>query len=92
MRADTMFKIINRIRVNLKKSLARKNYTEDTKCECEGEMESLKHVLWQCNRYEEERIKMDTELQKRGFMGNIDVYRLIKEKNWLTFECIYNFI
>src|SRR5580765_4209107 len=40
---------------NLKESLARKNYIEDTRCECGGEIESLEHVLWQCNKYDEER-------------------------------------
>lgn len=79
--------MINRIRANhfnLNESLARKNYIEDTRCECGGESESLEHVLWQCSRYDEERIKMDAELRKRGILGNIDVTRTIKNSDWVT--------
>lgn len=50
---------VNRIRanhINVKESLARKNYVEDNICEC-GRIESLRHWLFECEkkRYIERR-------------------------------------
>lgn len=87
--------LINRIRAkhyNLNESLARKNYIEDARCDCGEEIENLEHVLWQCNKYDEERIEMDMELRRKGILGHIDIVKTIKERDWLTFGCIFKFI
>ncbi|KAK0170546.1 hypothetical protein PV328_008384 [Microctonus aethiopoides] len=39
---------------------------ESARCECGYELETLNHTIWQCHLYDEERIKLDEELRKRG--------------------------
>lgn len=76
--------IINRLRANhfnLGESLARKGYIDSARCECGNENESIEHVLWQCSRYDEERIKMDEELRIRGIVKEIDIWKVIKEED-----------
>lgn len=87
--------IINRLRANhynLGDSLERKGYIDSARCECGNEKESLEHVLWQCNIYDEERCRLDHELRQRGITTEIDIKKVIKEEDCLTFTCIYNFI
>lgn len=58
---------INRLRANhynLGESLVRKNYIYDARCECGAEVETLGHVIWQCERYDEQRIEFRRRLEK----------------------------
>lgn len=65
--------LINRIKanhLNLNESLTRKGYIEHARCDCGCECESLQHLIWRCNKYDEERIKMDTELRVANVTEN----------------------
>lgn len=44
---------VNRVRanhINVKESLEKKNYVQDNACKC-GRIESLRHVLFECEKY-----------------------------------------
>jgi len=61
--------LINKIRenqYNLNKLLAKKEYIAlDAIAARNCEKESIEHVLWQCSRHDEERLKMNYELKIR---------------------------
>ncbi|KAK0160438.1 hypothetical protein PV328_007848 [Microctonus aethiopoides] len=87
--------MINRIRANhfnLNESLVRKGYVDSARCECGCENESLEHVIWTCNLYEEERIKLDWDLRSRGHTREIDIRNIIKKEKWNIFTYFYKFI
>lgn len=75
--------LINRIRANhynVNKSLARKGIIESARCKYGNEVESIEHVIWQCSKYDEQRIRLDTELRKIGNSSEIDIAKSIKEE------------
>lgn len=39
---------------------------EFPRCECGEEEEDIDHLIWRCNRFEEERRKLRDELRERG--------------------------
>ncbi|XP_071579351.1 uncharacterized protein [Temnothorax nylanderi] len=87
--------LINRLRsnhFNVNESLARKGYIEDARCECGNECESIDHIIWRCNKYDEERERLDRELRARGITEEIDVTRILRRKEWITIRSVYNYI
>ena len=87
--------LYNRIRANhynVNESLARKNIVESARYDCGNECESMEHVLWQCSKYDEERIRLDCELRRRGITEEIDLKLAIKHENWKILDCIYKYI
>ncbi|XP_071572448.1 uncharacterized protein, partial [Temnothorax nylanderi] len=66
---------------NLGSSLRRKGFVEDERCECGCEREDIHHVLLRCRRFDDLRITMDIELRAEGFLEEIDIYRLIQQRN-----------
>ena len=56
---------INRIRANhynLASSLFKINVTNDPKCKCGSDTEDINHLIWQCELYNEQRIKLSKDL------------------------------
>ncbi|XP_024890307.1 uncharacterized protein LOC112466447 [Temnothorax curvispinosus] len=87
--------LINRIRANhynLGSSLFRKNYVDSQRCECGYECEDLRHVLLQCHKYDDLRIKLDEDLRAASYLAEIDVYRMIKNRNWNLLYLIFKFL
>ncbi|XP_077257687.1 uncharacterized protein LOC143894890 [Temnothorax americanus] len=69
--------LINRIRAdhyNLGSLLFRKNYIDTQRCECGYECEDLMHVILQCHKYDDLRIKLDEDLRAVGYLAEIDVF------------------
>lgn len=66
---------VNRLRANhfnLNESLARKQYIESAECKCGAEVESLNHVVIECERYERERMALRRVLRSILCMGMDD--------------------
>jgi len=60
---------INRLRAdhyNLNESLHRKKYIDSARCACGYEVEDIDHLVWQCSKYDEERIRFDKKLRNKG--------------------------
>lgn len=86
--------LMNRLRANhhnLKVSLKRKGYVDSERCECGNEREDLNHVLLQCSKYDDLRIKMYEELRAVDYHAEIDLYDLIKNERWSIVYIIFNF-
>ncbi|XP_071578331.1 uncharacterized protein [Temnothorax nylanderi] len=94
--ADRYFvTVFNRLRANhfnLKSSLKRKGYIDDERCDCGYERENLYHVLLRCSKFDDHRIVMDNELREANYMGDIDLIRIIKDKQWDILYIIFKFI
>ncbi|XP_071580076.1 uncharacterized protein [Temnothorax nylanderi] len=87
--------LINRIRAdhfNLGSSLFRKDYIDTQRCECGHECEDLMHVIHQCHKYDDLRIKLDENLRAVGYLAEIDVYSMIKNSNWNLFYFVFEFL
>ena len=50
---------------NLAASLAKIHIMDSSRCECGYETEDLNHVLWQCTKYNSERLKLIQKLSKQ---------------------------
>ncbi|XP_036143172.1 uncharacterized protein LOC118645672 [Monomorium pharaonis] len=87
--------LINRLRANhynLNASLARKNYIPDSRCECGAESEDFDHLVWQCHRYNADRIDMGIQLYRRNIDGVESITELIRKENWKKLYVIYKFV
>lgn len=73
--------LVNRLRsnhYNLNESLARKNFIESARCECGAEIQDIEHTLWNCNMYDEERIKLYERMKRFNIKYPYDVKRWLK--------------
>lgn len=95
VRQDRFFmSTVNRSRANhynLNESLARKGYIESASCECGAEVENVNHVVFDCARYDEERVELRRGLKYCKIRGPLCVWNLIKEKKWKAVEQICKF-
>lgn len=73
---------VNRARSNhyhLAASLARINIINDSMCPCNQYEEDLNHVIWQCERYEEQRKVMIKKLCKINFRPPFHIEQVLYE-------------
>lgn len=59
----------------------RKNMVESPRCECGEEEEDIEHVVWRCNRFEEERRKLREELREKGIREGENIAERINGDN-----------
>lgn len=74
---------INRCRANhynLAASLARIRIVDNPMCACNESEENLNHVLWECNRYDAERLYLKEELKKIKLCLPLNIEKLIKSQ------------
>ncbi|XP_026825372.1 uncharacterized protein LOC113561927 [Ooceraea biroi] len=86
---------VNRVRANhynLNASLARKNIVNSERCECGYMREDIDHVVWQCHRYDEERMAMGDILWRRDLSGTESVAKVLKRGDRRKTKVIYSFI
>ena len=73
---------LSRIRANhynLAESLHRKGMVESPECECGGGAEDINHVIWSCDKYVEERRRLQVELERKGVEEGEDIADQIRE-------------
>lgn len=74
---------LNRLRANhynLRESLYRKKMIDSPECECGEGIEDINHVIWECGRYEVERVALKGNLLGRGMREGEDVIERIDGK------------
>lgn len=82
---------INRSRAdhyNLSASLARINIIDSAKCQCGNETQDLNHILWQCELYDTERLKLIKKLEKLRLYLPLNVDNIIAKPNIEACKCI----
>lgn len=87
--------MINRYRANhynLNKLLGRKGIIDTERCECEAKKESLNHVLFSCQLYEEERKYMFRKMDKIKKNIDFNIDRMIAEEEWELLELVYKYL
>lgn len=60
--------MINRIRANhynLNKSLGRKGFIKTIRCDCGDKKENISHIIYGCEKYEEERQCLEILIEDR---------------------------
>ncbi|XP_046142622.1 uncharacterized protein LOC123988038 [Osmia bicornis bicornis] len=71
---------LSRIRANhfnLGESLFRKNLSIVKGCVCGAELESIEHVIWECDRFWENREELNRFLISKGFSEGSDVIEML---------------
>lgn len=87
--------MINRYRVNhynLNKLLGRKGIIDMERYECGAEKESLNHMLFSCQLYEEERKYMFRKMDKIKKNIDFNIDRMIAEEEWELLELVYKYL
>ena len=87
--------LINRVRsnhYNLKESLFKIKVVSDPLCECGHFNEDLNHVLWQCQIYDHQRIKLQNNMVKCKLNFPIDIRNLLVKPNLKVIKHIVNFL
>lgn len=96
IRGDRFFMTtINRLRANhfnLGESLERKGYIDSARCACGAEVESLDHVVWQCSKFDEQRITLRERLDKSENVQPYCVWTWIKKKRYDLLKIVCNFL
>ncbi|XP_029053914.2 uncharacterized protein LOC114881335 [Osmia bicornis bicornis] len=64
---------------NLGESLFRKNLTDVMGCICGAVLESIEHVIWECDRFWESRAELNRFLLSKGFTEGSDVIEMLME-------------
>ena len=86
---------INRLRsnhYNLNASLARSHIVNDANCKCGEFEETIDHVLWQCNLYNQQRKDLIETLRKARFQLPLNTKSLIQSPNLHACEAISKFL
>lgn len=86
---------LNRLRANhynLRESLYRKNMVDSPECECGEGNEDINHVIWECRRYETERVALKGNLLRSGVRDREDVVEKISGKNSSVGRLIVGFL
>ncbi|XP_024882476.1 uncharacterized protein LOC112464669 [Temnothorax curvispinosus] len=86
---------MNRIRANhynLNESLARKEYIATPDCECGNYVEDINHVVWECRKYDDQKERLNEELEIRNLRGTEDIFEIIRREDWMKISVIFRFI
>ncbi|XP_046143416.1 uncharacterized protein LOC123988222 [Osmia bicornis bicornis] len=86
---------LSRIRANhfnLGESLFRKNLTNMKGCICGAALESIEHVIWECDRFWENREELDRFLISKGFPEGADVIEMLMEGDLGVIKRIARFL
>ena len=86
---------INRIRANhynLAASLSRIGILNCAKCKCGYESEDINHILWQCNLYNSQRLKMLASLRKLKYQLPLKIEILVRTPDIEACKCIVKFL
>lgn len=87
--------LINRLssnHYNLNASLARKNYVESERCECEYETEDINHLVWRCHRFDDQRARLGEQLWRKRLEKVESIYDISRREDWKKFRIIYDYI